>query len=122
MARIVVKHLPYDTTEDDLRGLLGEGTEIVHIDLPRDSITGHVKGTASLELASEAEAADAVRLRNRSHVRGHRVVVMRADVGDLGAGAPLTEMPGKPEGGAGPPPQPHRPVREQGTNPGRWDH
>lgn len=122
MARIVVKHLPYDTTEADLRGLVGDIGEIVSVDLAQDPLTRHSKQTATIELATGAEAEDAVKRLNHQELRGHRLVVTHAEAMGLGAGEPVIEAPTRQVADDAPPAQPHRPVREQGTNPGRWDH
>jgi RNA recognition motif-containing protein len=122
MARIVVKHLPYDTTEADLRELIGDVGEIVGVDLAKDPLTGHSRQTATIELATGAEAEDAVKRLNHKELRGHRLVVTHAEAAGLGAGDPMTESPTRDVADDAPAAQPHRPVREQGTNPGRWDH
>jgi RNA recognition motif-containing protein len=120
MAKIVVKHLPYNATEDDLRELIGDVGEIVSIDLPMDHITGHAKAIATIELANEAEAADAVHHLNHREVRGHRVVVAHAAGEGLAAGEPLIEEEAPPAEPEPTEPLPHRPEREQGRSPGRF--
>lgn len=112
MAKIIVKHLPYNTTEADLRDLIGDVGEIVAIDLPVDHITGHTKAIATIELANEAEAEDAVHHLNHREVRGHRVVVAHAP-GQGVAESEIEVETGAPE--AEPmEPLPHRPEREHG--------
>jgi RNA recognition motif-containing protein len=120
MTTIVVKHLPYDTTEEDLRNLVGELGEIVSIDLPRDHISGHAKAIATVELATEAEAEDAVARLNHREIRGHRIVVAHAGEEGLAAGEPLSEIELPHVDDDAPEVRPHRPERSQGRSPGRW--
>jgi RNA recognition motif-containing protein len=122
MARILIKHLPYDATDHELRTFVEDVGEVLSVDLRRDPLTGHAKSIATIEVASPAEAHDLVERLNHRELRGHRLVVAHADMGKLASDEPLVEVPGRQRPDDAPAAQPHRPVREQGRNPARWGH
>jgi RNA recognition motif-containing protein len=64
--KLYVGNLPYETTEDDLQGLFGDIGAVASINVMRDRETGRARGFAFVEMASEADAQNAIdKLHNR---------------------------------------------------------
>lgn len=59
-ARLHVGNLPYSVTEEELRGLFSQSGTVVGIDLPKDRYTGRPRGFGFIEMATAAEAEDAM--------------------------------------------------------------
>lgn len=58
--RLYVGNLPYAVTEDDLQGLFGEVGAVASVNVMRDRETGRARGFAFVEMASEADAQNAI--------------------------------------------------------------
>lgn len=113
--RVMVRDLPYGTTEQDLRGLFEQYGAPLSIELDVDHITGQPKGTAVVEMATPAEAEDAVRHLHHQTFRGRRLRMRLARPSELAEAAPALPV----EEGSRPEPRtkatPHRPETSPGT-------
>ena len=58
--KLYVGNLPYEVTEDDLQGLFGDVGAVASINVMRDRETGRARGFAFVEMASEADAQNAI--------------------------------------------------------------
>jgi|GEM_PF-297375 len=72
---IFIGNLSYDTTEDELRTLLGEVDPRVRVRLGVDKATGRARGFAFAEFGDEAMAAHAIRRYDGMELRGRRLRV-----------------------------------------------
>ena len=59
--KLYVGNLSYHTSEDTLRSLFAEVGEVTDVFLPTDRETGRMRGFGFVEMASESDAADAIR-------------------------------------------------------------
>lgn len=112
--KVTVRDLSYDVREDELRILFGTVGEVVSVDLPVDHITGRIKGTATIEMATRAEAEDAVRQLHHKLLHG---VPMRAHLEEEPLMAEAAQqLPVEEEHPAARhrEPMPHRPERSPG--------
>jgi RNA recognition motif-containing protein len=78
-ARIFVGNLSFGTTAETLTQLLSEVGSVLQVYLPTDRETGRPRGFAFVEFATDAHAADAIRLFNVREVDGRRVTVNAAE-------------------------------------------
>jgi RNA recognition motif-containing protein len=58
--RLYVGNLPYEITETDLQGLFEGVGAVASINVMRDRETGRARGFAFVEMASEADAQNAI--------------------------------------------------------------
>lgn len=72
---IFIGNLSYDTTEDELRALLGEVDPRVRVRIGLDKATGRPRGFAFAEFGDDAKAADAIRKFDSVELRGRRLRV-----------------------------------------------
>jgi RNA recognition motif-containing protein len=63
-AKLYVGNLSYDTTEDDLRTLFAQAGNVSTVTLIKDRDTGRSKGFAFVEMNTQAEAEQAIKLLN----------------------------------------------------------
>jgi RNA recognition motif-containing protein len=111
--KVIVGDLPYDATEQELRDLFETQGEVVSVTLPVDHVTGQLKGTAIVEMATGAGAEDAVNhLRHqRFHGRRLRLRLATGELADAAEELMVEEQhPPKPH----PTTLPHRPERSPG--------
>ena len=116
-ARIIVENLPYGTTEETLRGLLEQQGEVVSVSFPVDHLTGQPRGIAFVEMASEAEARDAMRHCHRRLLGGRRLRVKPAEEWETAEAAEMSSTlpyPAPPVTDTGPAQRPQRPERKPG--------
>lgn len=78
MRKIYVGNLPYNTTEDDLRGLFDPCGKIESADVIFDRYTGKSKGFAFIAFADEASVKEAVDNFDGKEVDGRRIKVSQA--------------------------------------------
>jgi cold-inducible RNA-binding protein len=78
-ARIFVGNLHLETTADALAELLSPAGAIVEVYLPADRETRRPRGFAFVQFATEAEAAEAIRLFHDREVAGRRLTVNAAE-------------------------------------------
>lgn len=63
-AKLYVGNLSYTTTENDLQTLFAEAGTVTSVALIKDRDTGRSKGFAFVEMASQAEAENAIKMFN----------------------------------------------------------
>ena len=59
--RLYVGNLPYEITEDQLRKLFAEAGTVGEVNVITDKFSGKAKGFAFVEMATEEEAAEAIK-------------------------------------------------------------
>ncbi len=62
--KLYVGNLAYATTEDDLRTLFAQAGTVVTVDLIKDRFTGDSKGFAFVEMSSQSEGENAIKMFN----------------------------------------------------------
>lgn len=62
--KIYVGNLSYDTTEDELRTLFAQAGTVTSVDLIKDRATGRSKGFAFVEMSSQSDVENAIRMFN----------------------------------------------------------
>jgi cold-inducible RNA-binding protein len=79
MARkLYVGNLPYDTSEQDLHTLFAGAGSVESVNLIRDMATGRARGFAFVEMASEADAQNAIAQLNDRALGGRNLTVNEA--------------------------------------------
>ena len=79
MARkLYVGNLPYDTNDQDLGELFATAGTVESVNVMRDSATGRARGFAFVEMASDAEAANAISMLNEHQLGGRSMTVNEA--------------------------------------------
>ena len=76
--KLYVGNLSYDTTENNLRELFGQAGAIRQISLITDKYSGQPKGFGFVEMETQAEAENAIRMFNEQELDGRRIVVNMA--------------------------------------------
>jgi len=105
---IFIGNLSFETTEEELRGVLTDVDPGVRVRLGTDRVTGKPRGFAFAQFTDPARAADAIRRFDAFELRGRRLRVNDADDKpppraprpSVGAPAPMVEA-FEPEGGFG---------------------
>ncbi|MBI5880229.1 MAG: RNA-binding protein [Chloroflexi bacterium] len=92
-SKLYVGNLSYDVTEDDLRQLFAQAGEIKEVALILDRTTRQSKGFGFVEMATQAEAENAIRLFNDKEMNGRNLTVNIA--------RPKTDSGGGSRGGYG---------------------
>jgi nucleolin len=67
------------TTADTLTQFLSEAGSVVEVYLPADRETGHPRGFAFVQFASEANAVEAIRLFHDRELEGRKLTVNAAE-------------------------------------------
>jgi cold-inducible RNA-binding protein len=75
MTNIYVGNLDFATTEDQLRTLFAAYGAVETVTIVTDRDTGQPRGLAFVEMTSDGEAQDAIRMLNGS-VHGERVLIV----------------------------------------------
>ena len=78
MKNLFVGNMSFQTTESDLRALFEPFGEIIRIHIVQDRETGQPRGFAFVELADDAEAANAMSALNGKEVAGRALKVNEA--------------------------------------------
>jgi RNA recognition motif-containing protein len=99
-ARVFVGNLSFQTTRDELTRLLAEAGTIQDAHLPMDRETGKARGFAFIEFATDAEAAEAIRLFNGRELGGRALRINLAEERARGAERPRGAF--SPRGADGP--------------------
>lgn len=73
--KLYVGNLSYSTTEEDLRSLFGQAGTVVSVSLIKDRDTGRSKGFAFVEMGSQSEAEQAIKLLNGMRVGEREIKV-----------------------------------------------
>lgn len=77
-SKLYVGNLPYSTTEDDLRALFSQAGSVVAVDVIKDRDTGRSKGFAFVQMSSQAEIEQAIKLFNAYELEGRALKVNQA--------------------------------------------
>ncbi|MBM3129421.1 MAG: RNA-binding protein [Chloroflexi bacterium] len=77
-SKLYVGNLPYNVTEDDLRGLFAQAGEVKEVALIMDRATGRSKGFGFVEMMTQAEAEKAIQLLNNHDMGGRPLKVSMA--------------------------------------------
>lgn len=75
---IYVGNLPYNTTDEDLRGAFSAFGEVASVSLISDKFTGQSKGFAFVEMADNSAADAAIKGLNESAMGGRNIKVNQA--------------------------------------------
>jgi RNA recognition motif-containing protein len=77
--KIFVANFPYSTTADELTELFEQHGEVVSAKIATDRETGRSRGFGFVEMASEQQAADAIRALNGQDMGGRPLAVREAE-------------------------------------------
>ena len=72
---IYVGNLSRDVTEDDLRQLFEGFGQITSVNIIKDKFTNQSRGFGFVEMATEAQAAEAIKMFNGKELGGRNLVV-----------------------------------------------
>jgi cold-inducible RNA-binding protein len=87
MARkLYVGNLPFDTAENDLRTLFEGAGAVESVNVVRDMATGRARGFAFVEMASDADAQNAITRFNNHQLGGRNLTVNEARPKPQGGG------------------------------------
>jgi cold-inducible RNA-binding protein len=73
--RLYVGNLSYQTTEDDLRTLFAQAGTVASVDLIKDRATGRSKGFAFVEMGSQSDVENAIRMFNSYTMDDRQITV-----------------------------------------------
>jgi RNA recognition motif-containing protein len=76
--KLYVGNLPFETTEQDLQTLFGTTGSVATVHLVRDRETGRARGFAFVEMASDADALNAISTLNDTQYGGRNLSVNEA--------------------------------------------
>ncbi|HPE35889.1 MAG TPA: RNA-binding protein [Spirochaetales bacterium] len=76
--KIYVGNLNYATLEDSIRDIFARHGQVESVTLGRDRLSGQPRGFAFVEMATEAQAALAIRALDGSELDGRRLRVNAA--------------------------------------------
>jgi cold-inducible RNA-binding protein len=76
--KLYVGNLPYDTTETDLEDLFTQAGAVASVNVMRDRDTGRARGFAFVEMASPADAQNAIAQFNEQPFGGRKLTVNEA--------------------------------------------
>lgn len=76
--KLYVGNLSYDTAEDDLRTLFSEAGVVSSVTMIKDRITGQSKGFAFVEMGSQSEAEQAIKLFDGFSLSNRKLKVDKA--------------------------------------------
>ncbi|GJL83678.1 MAG: RNA-binding protein [marine bacterium B5-7] len=90
---IYVGNLPYNVTEEELRGVFAEYGDVDSVNLISDKFSGQSKGFAFVEMGKNSEADAAIKGLNGKALAGRSITVNQAK--------PRASRPSRPGGGGG---------------------
>jgi RNA recognition motif-containing protein len=76
--KLFVGNLNFDTTEEDLRTLFAQAGKVTSVSLIKDRATGRSKGFAFIEMGSQSEAEEAIKLFNGYSLANRQIKVDKA--------------------------------------------
>jgi len=97
--RLFVGNLPYEATEEEIRGYFSTAGEVLSVFLPVDRETGRKRGFAFVEFGDGEQAQEAIRLFNNQPFKGRPLAVNEARAREsrpAPAGAGGFRPPGRP--------------------------
>jgi RNA recognition motif-containing protein len=77
-AKLYVGNLPYETSEGDLEDLFAQAGGVASVNVVRDRETGRSRGFAFVEMASDADAKNAIAKFNEHPFGGRKLMVNEA--------------------------------------------
>ena len=84
--RLYVGNLAYSATEEELKSMFGQAGTVTSVAVIKDRETGRSKGFAFVEMASEADAQQAIDMLNGKKVGGRDLRVSIARPREEGGG------------------------------------
>jgi len=84
--KLFVGNLSFKLTETDLETLFAQAGQVVSVSIPTDRETGRKRGFAFVEMSSQAEAENAVRMFNGQTVQDRQIVVNPSKPKEKGGG------------------------------------
>lgn len=84
--KLFVGNLSFKLNEGDLETLFSQAGQVVSVSIPTDRETGRKRGFAFVEMSSQAEAENAVRLFNGQTVQDRQIVVNPSKPKEKGGG------------------------------------
>ena len=84
--RLYVGNLPYAATEDQLSSLFSQAGKVESVRVMRDMATGRARGFAFVEMATEADAQNAINALNNYDYNGRTLTVNEARPKTAGGG------------------------------------
>lgn len=100
-SRLFVGNLPYDATEDELKGHFSQAGEVTRVFIPLDRETGRPRGFAFIEFGDPEHASAAIAQLHQKEFRDRPLVVNEARPNDA-----RPPSPGRPSAGGSRPPGP----------------
>ncbi len=76
--KLFVGNLPFETTESDLQELFAQAGQVESVRVMRDRDTGRARGFAFVEMATEADASNAIAQLNEQQFGGRALAVNEA--------------------------------------------
>lgn len=76
--RLYVGNLPYTTSQDELKELFEQAGEVQSVYLPTDRQTGQPRGFGFVEMASNEDAENAIRMYDGYSMGGRQIRVNQA--------------------------------------------
>lgn len=73
--KLYVGGLSYNTDEESVRNLFGQAGEIVAVNIIKDKFTNQSRGFCFVEMATETQAAEAIKLLNGTKLDGRSLTV-----------------------------------------------
>ncbi|MBI2957642.1 MAG: RNA-binding protein [Chloroflexi bacterium] len=99
--KLFVGRLSYDSTEDDVRQAFAAVGNVASVTLVTDKYSGRSRGFAFVEMATDAEAQEAINKLNNSTLGGRQIVVSESKPREEGAGGRGGYGGGRGGGGGG---------------------
>jgi RNA recognition motif-containing protein len=112
-----VGNLNRGTTAEALTQFLSEAGSVIDVYLPADRETGHPRGFAFVQFATEANAAEAIRLFHDRELDGRKLTVNAAEDRPARRDGPPRFDPGR-SSGDGPGSAQGRPFKRKGSRRG----
>jgi RNA recognition motif-containing protein len=85
-SKLYVGNLPYDTGEQDLQTLFAGAGSVESVSVIRDMATGRARGFAFVEMSSDGDAQNAIRMLNNHDLGGRNLTVNEARPKTQGSG------------------------------------
>jgi hypothetical protein len=73
--KLFVGGLPYSTQQDEIRDLFAQCGEVVSATIVRDRFTNQSRGFGFVEMATEEQAAEAIKKLNGTQLGGRTIIV-----------------------------------------------